>query len=114
MKAYYIMQYEIKSIRRACESLNTVSLCTYVTYCNPGTYELCLNFSQQREATFFINLTKVNLVASYTVSTNKNGEFEVDIVYYFKKFFKISSVCFFFLTSGNLFPLPSFRSLLKI
>ena len=35
-------------------------------------------------STILKNLTKVNLVASYSVSTIKNGDFEDDIIYYYK------------------------------
>ena len=37
-------------------------------------------------STIFKNLTKVNLVASYSVSTIKNGDFEDDIIYYCNSF----------------------------
>ena len=47
-------------------------------------YELCSKFSKQWEPPFLKTLTKVNLVASYFVSTIENGEFEVGIICYRK------------------------------
>ena len=36
------------------------------------------------ESAVFKNLKKVNLVASYSVFTIKNGDFEDDIIYYYQ------------------------------
>ena len=50
--------------------------------CLTAGFECMFKIFQTMGSTIFKNLTKVNLVASYSVSTIKNKDFEEDIIYY--------------------------------
>ena len=70
-------------VRNSVVSINTVKLCCFGIYCDSGTLQSILKFFQTMRNTIVKDLTKLILVAIYTVSTIKNKEFEVDNPYYY-------------------------------